>query len=58
MHASQHCITVRDHLDLVWQLRIETFRDRCHVAVDLVVPWVLRLDHKLSVITQSHSQTI
>ena len=36
----------------------ETFRDRCHVAVDLIVPWVLCLGHKLGAITQFHSQTV
>ena len=30
MHASQHCIALRDRqVVLVSQLRIETFRDRC-----------------------------
>ena len=59
MHASPHCITPRDRLVVsVSQLRIETFLDRCRVAVGLTVPWVLCLGHKLGVITQSHSQTV
>ena len=44
-------------LDLVSRLRIETFRDRCHVAVGLTVPLFLCFGHKLGVITQSHSQS-
>ena len=59
MHAPQHCITPRDHLVVsVSRLRIETFLDRCRVAVGLTVPWVLCLGHNLGVITQSHSQTV
>ena len=59
MHASQHCITPRDRLVVsVSRLRIETFRDHCHVAVGLIVPRVLCLGHKLGVITQSHNQTV
>ena len=55
MHASQHCITLRDRLVAsVSQLRMETFLDRCRLAVGLTVPWVLCLGHKLGVITQSH----
>ena len=51
--------SLRDRLVVsVSQLRIETFHDRCRVAVGLTVPWVLCLGHKLGVITQSHSQTV
>ena len=57
MHQSQHCTTLRDPLGDS-QLRTETFRDRCHVAVGLTVPWVLCLGHKLGVFMQSHSQTV
>ena len=45
-------------LDLVSRLRIETFRDRCHVAVGLIVPWVLCVGHELGVVTHWHSQTV
>ena len=60
MHASQHCTALRSsgRFDLVSQLRIETFCDRCRVAAGLAVPWVLCLGHKLGVITKSHSQTV
>ena len=44
--------------DLVSRLRIETFRDRHHVAVGMTVPLVLCFSHKLGVTTQSHSQTV
>ena len=60
MHASRHCTALRSsgRFDLVSQLRIETFCDRCRVAAGLAVPWVLCLGHKLGFITQSHSQTV
>ena len=53
-------VTLRDLCcgGLVSELRIETFRDRCRVAVGLIVLRILYLGRELGVITQSHSQTV
>ena len=45
-------------LDLVWQLRIETFRDRRRVAAGLAVPRNPCLGREHGVITQSHSLAV